>query len=129
MAITHSNRTDSEPTPTHRPSTTAGGNADHGFTLIELLVIIGILGVLAATVLLALGGVSTDAADTSCIADERVLIVAVEIHLSEHDEILPTGTDDDRYERTLIDAGLLRTVSQFHDLTADGTIVPEAPSC
>lgn len=125
MATTHSNRRATDPVLIE--STATGGR--DGYTLVELLLVVGILGVLASAAWLAVGGMSTEAADTGCTTDERMLTAAVHLYLAEHDEIAPTGTDHDRYERTLVAAELIRGASGLHDVTADGTIVPEGSSC
>src|SRR5437660_2258333 len=49
---------------------------DRGFTLIELLIVIVILGVLAAIVVLAVGGVRSDATASACKADGRLVDTA-----------------------------------------------------
>lgn len=51
---------------------------DSGFSMIELLIVILVIGVLAATVLLALSGTNTSAARSACNSDARSVEVAVE---------------------------------------------------
>jgi prepilin-type N-terminal cleavage/methylation domain-containing protein len=51
-----------------------------GFTLIELLIIIVILGILAATVIFALSGVSSNSAISACNADAKSVELAAETY-------------------------------------------------
>jgi general secretion pathway protein G len=51
-----------------------------GFTLIELLIVIVVLGILAAVVIFALGGVTGQSKESSCNADAKSVEVAVEAY-------------------------------------------------
>ena len=112
---------------------TSNSVTDGGYTLIELLVVVLILGVLLGGAILAVGGMSTEAADTGCDTDRRHLHVAVGAFQAQtgNDTIAPTpatGTDADRFERTLVEGGFLRSVSEFHDVDAAGTVTPQEHS-
>jgi prepilin-type N-terminal cleavage/methylation domain-containing protein len=48
-----------------------------GFTLIELLIVIVVIAILAATVIFALGGVTSSSAQASCNSDAKSVEVAV----------------------------------------------------
>jgi len=55
----------------------AAGEREEGFTLIELLIVIVVLGILAAVVVFALGGVTSQSAVSACNADAKTVETAV----------------------------------------------------
>jgi type II secretory pathway pseudopilin PulG len=120
----------------HLPDPAAGctrerpPRVDHGYTVLELIVVVLLIGLLTSVVIAAVGGMRADAADSSCDADRRSLGVAVEAYHAEHGTgpIPTTGSGHDRFERTLVAAGLLRGASATHDLDAAGVIQPEGNS-
>jgi prepilin-type N-terminal cleavage/methylation domain-containing protein len=64
-------------------------SGEEGFTLIELLVVIVILGILAAIVVFAIGGLSDSAQKTSCSADANTIQTAEDAYYAS-----PTAAGD-----------------------------------
>ena len=58
-------------------------SGEGGFTLVELLVVIAILGILAAIVTFAVGGITDRGDKSACAADVKTLRVAVEAYNAE----------------------------------------------
>ena len=56
---------------------------DEGFTLIELLIVIVILGILAAVVVFAVGGITDEGQTSSCKAELKTVEVAVEAYRAQ----------------------------------------------
>lgn len=74
-------------------------NKEEGFTLIELLIVIVVLGILAAVVVFALGGVTGKSAIAACEADGNTIQTAIAAFDAENPAVtvtqtLLTGTTD-----------------------------------
>jgi prepilin-type N-terminal cleavage/methylation domain-containing protein len=81
-----------------------------GFTLIELLIVIVILGILAAIVVFAVGGISNRGQDAACQADKKTLEVAEEANFAQKGAY---GDQD-----TLVANGFLHDKSTLYDVVA-----------
>ena len=90
---------------------------DEGFTLIELLIVIVILGILAAVVVFAVGGITDRGTVSACKADKATLEVAVEAYYAQNSSY--TG------EAGLVTSKFLRSVSEKYDVSATGAITPQ----
>ena len=62
----------------------AAGEIEGGFTLIELLIVIVVLGILAAIVVFALGGVTGKSTAAACQADAKTVGVGVSALMAEN---------------------------------------------
>jgi general secretion pathway protein G len=114
--------------------TLAGNSAergeDAGFTLVELLVVLVVLGILATVVVFAVRGMVDDSDAAVCRSEEQVVSRAVETWFAKNQSLTvpATGTGPDRFEQTLVDAGLIRSPSTMLDLLSDGSLDPAAGS-
>lgn len=63
-------------------------NSDAGLTLIEILIVIVILGILSATIVFAVGGMTVKSAVASCQTDGATTLAAVDAFASQN----PTAT-------------------------------------
>lgn len=92
-----------------------------GFTLIELLVVIIILGILAAVVVFAVGGVGDKGQQASCKIDTRTLRTAQEAHFAS------PGPGGGTYgtEAELVTRGFLSEQSTYHNTTPDNGANPK----
>ena len=105
-------------------------DGDGGYTLIEMILVILVLGILTTVVVVAVSGMRTEAADSGCDSDRRLLGTAAEAYFAHTGDaqIAATGAGHDRYERTLVTGGYLRAASTYHDLDADGIITAQGGS-
>ena len=99
---------------------------DSGFSLVELLVVLMILGILATVVVFAVRAIVDDSEVSACESEEQIVGRAVENWFAKNQgaTVPPTGVGPDRYEQTLVEAGMIRTTSTFLDLLDDGSVNP-----
>ena len=91
---------------------------DEGFTLIELLIVIVILGILAAVVVFAVGGITDQGQESSCAAERKTVEVALEAYRAQEGTYTTdlndlVGTAD----------GFLRSTPSWWTIGAAGAIV------
>jgi general secretion pathway protein G len=91
---------------------------ESGFTLIELLIVIVILGILAAIVVFAVGGITDRGSTSACAADKKTLEVAEEAYYAQHSSY----TD----EAGLVAAKLIRDVSTKYDANSTGAVTAQS---
>ena len=80
-----------------------------GFTLVELLVVIVILGILAAIVVFAVGGITDKGQSSSCKADKATLEAAEEAYFASQ-TVGSYGTMTDLVPKFLHETSTLHTI-------------------
>ena len=70
----------------------AAGEEEKGFTLIELLIVVVVLGILAAVVVFALGGVTGKSAVAACEADGNTISTAMAAFSANNPTVTATQT-------------------------------------
>lgn len=102
-----------------------------GFSFVELLIVITIIGILTTIVVVGVRGVTDRGTESTCAQERRVVATAVESYFASHEvDRLPgfPPVDGDQFERGLVSASVIRDVSAFYDVSADGSLVPETGS-
>ena len=107
-----------------------GRAPDAGFSLVELLVVLMIVGILATVVVYAVRAIVDDGEMSACESEQQVVGRAVESWFANNqgDTVPPTGVGPDRFEQTLVEAGMIRSTSVFLELSDDGQLIPAAGS-
>jgi general secretion pathway protein G len=106
----------------------AAGDPEAGFTLIELLIVIVVLGILAATVIFALGGVTGQSAQASCKSDAKTVEVASQAYISNNGNQTAmtqadlTATANGINGHPYLHSWPSNTTFYAINLTADGTV-------
>ena len=119
---TESNSEIASPTWAEGTETTMKKN-DEGFTLIELLIVIVILGILAAVVVFAVGGITDRGQESACDADFKTLEVAYEAYIAQF------GSSATPTETQLVNGDFLRQPSNLMNITSGGEVVIQDADC
>jgi general secretion pathway protein G len=96
----------------------AAGEIDQGFTLIELLIVIVVLGILAAVVIFALGGITGKSAQASCAADGATVSTAEAAFVAQNPN----------YSDTAAGTGLAVTTASLTNTALGGPYIQSWPS-
>ena len=104
---------------------------DDGFTLIELLVVIVIIGILAAIVVFAVGGITDKGQESACTSDKRAIQTAEEAYFAQPSA---SGGGNGSYgDMTKLVPKFLAEASTLHKITLSGTtsytITPSGTTC
>ena len=97
----------------------------------EILVVIVVLGILATVVLFTVRGVTDRGEQSACAGDARTLTTAADTWMAQEsrNEVPARGTSADRYELFLVDKGMIRQVSTYWNLQANGTVTTTGNPC
>jgi general secretion pathway protein G len=104
-----------------QPSQQKRRKGEGGFTLIELLVVIVILGILAAIVVFAIGGLSDSAQKTSCSADASTIQTAEDAFYAAPNAAGDAANQTYTDMNGLVTAKLLKKASTLYTVTGTST--------
>jgi prepilin-type N-terminal cleavage/methylation domain-containing protein len=103
--------------------------SDDGFSLVELLIVIVVLGFLTTIVVFSVRGITDKGETSACTEEARILATAVESYFAQEQiQVLPANgaADGQEYERSLVQAGFLRSPSDYFDLDQTGGMVADS---
>ncbi|HEY7138197.1 MAG TPA: type II secretion system protein [Acidimicrobiia bacterium] len=92
--------------------------SDKGFTLTELLVVIAILGILAAVVVFAVGGITDKGQSSACSADKQTIQTAEEAYYAKNNSYTDTAG--------LVSAKFLKSTPVYYTADTSGNITAVA---
>src|SRR5436853_6520191 len=84
---------------------------ERGFTLIELLVVIAIIAILAALLLPALGSVKARGKTTTCLNNQRQLILSCLLYVDDNDDSFPYNLGEDETKKLVAQGQYLNWVN------------------
>lgn len=102
-----------------------------GFTLVELLVVIVILGILAAVVVFAVGGIKDKGGKSACEIDKRTIATAEEAYFSNksmyanQDVSTTAAPTPPAASNELVTAGFLSAPPKYNKAVANNTADPK----
>jgi len=88
------------------------GIEESGFTLIELLIVIVVLGILAAIVVFALGGVTGKSVVAACNSDAKAVDTALAAYQANNSLLLTTQVTQNQLDATAANGGTLQSWPQ-----------------
>lgn len=84
---------------TPAPASKAVQGSEDGFTLIELMVVIAIISILAGLLLPALGNSKAKGRTTTCLNNQRQLMLACLLYVDDNEDSFPYNLGDDETKR------------------------------
>ena len=97
----------------------------------EILLVVAILGIVAVMTVFAVRGVDERGAQRACAGDDRTLTTAADSYMARESlaEVPALGSSGDRLGLFLVNVGMIKQVSTYFDLAADGTVSTTGEPC